>query len=368
MSNISIQNLYHMLCYAWGVLDSVGSKRVSSADFSTPLDIIAEELCRNSSALVRKRIALEFVTSLEKTQRPRGRIDFTRTVGNPEYARRNLYCIAPEITVDRLENQILKASFKEIRQNASVSKLIRQEAYALESRLASVKNVRVTRAMFQRVKRADLPSAYKLPLAICELMHFGIAPKDVTGSLWFEEFVRDETRMRRVFETFLRNFFLAHINNGNVGARRFFLSGVNIVDGEGSLIPNLNADVVIDLKSGPKIVLDAKFSTKPLMIYHGKEMLRSEHLYQILTYVSNIRLLEPGRDVHGLVIYPKSDIDLDITFTYAGAHFRFMTIDLSADWQQVEFQLLNIVTQIEAMPSPIAKLSKGGTALPIILA
>lgn len=357
-----------MLCYAWGVLDSVRGKRVSSDDFSSPIEIIADELCRNSSALVKKRIALEFAASLEKTQRPRGRIDFTKTVGSPDYARRSLFCLAPEITADRLANQILKASFMAIRQNISVSKSIRQEAYALESRLVAVKNIRVTRAMFQRVKRSDLPNAYKLPMAICELLHYGLAPTDVTGSLWFEEFVRDETRMRKVFEIFLRNFFLTHIDNGNVGARRFSLSGLKIVDGEVSLIPNLNADVVIDFKFGPKIVLDAKFSAKPLMIHHGKEMLRSEHLYQILTYVSNLRLLEPGRDVHGLVIYPKADIDLDITFTYAGAHFRLMTIDLSADWQQLEFQLLNIITQMEAMPSPIAKPSKGGTALPIILA
>lgn len=357
-----------MLCYAWDILDNVQAQRVSASDHSTAVEILASELCRNSSLLVKKRIALEFVTVEEKTQRPRGKINFSRTIRDPSRTRRNLVCHAPTITADTALNQILKASLRLVGRNSAVSKTIRQEALALERKLSSVKDVRLTQIMFQSIKNANIPRAYRHPLALCELLYFGISPDDTTGTLWFEEFLRDEIRMRRVFETFLRNFYASKLNHAKVGSRRNVLTELDVFDGKFSLIPRLNTDITIDCNSGSKIVVDAKFTGRPINNYYGKDMLRSDHIYQIRTYVGDAQLAEPSREVHGIVIYPEVTKKIDVTFRYASACYRFTTVDFSLSWIQIERSLLDLISQMERMPKPTAKASIGGTALPTILA
>lgn len=174
--------------------------------------------------------------------------------------------------------------------------------------------------------------------------------------------------MRRLFEAFLRGLLQSKLKSAKVGARRYSLAGAHSNSNGIALIPSLNTDIVIEADGIGTCIIDAKFSQNATNTFMGKELLRSEHFYQIFTYVSNYTQLHPERKVSGIVIYPKVQRSLDVTFSYQGSLFRFVTVDLTQHWSCIEEAVFAIVNQYDTRPQAIEKEKSGGTALPIILA
>ena len=340
---IPIHNIYHILSYAWGILDTSGRKQIAESSFPCPIDFIAYEICRASQAAIKTQIATVFRTEEEKSQRPRGKINFTNTIKSPDFAKRVINYSMPVVTTDNNENQILKASLNRIKNNSMISMETRRKAHSLKVQLNNVSDIFLSKSTFHHSQNLMIKNSYKLPISLCRILFEASAPADKTGRLWFEEFIRNDSKMRKVFEVFLRNFYAKHISTARVGATRTQFFAISNIDGDQSLVPNMNTDVVIDYLSGPKVVVDAKFVKHSSAFFHGKRMLHSPHLYQILSYVNNFQLQERGREIFGLVVYPEYSESLDIKFSYSNATYRFATVNLSTTWDKVEKRLLDLV-------------------------
>lgn len=368
MKSIPIANLYYMLCYAWGILPPLGARRTSFDDFSSPAEIIGSEICRVSTAIVKRHLAVSFVSDLERTRRPRGKINFTQSVREPGYKRKILVCASPGTSIDTLPNRILKAALALLARQERLNATIRKDAFALEQRLSTVSTITADRSAFNRLSNLILPKAYRYPMALCELLMLRFSPADGDGSSWFDELYRDEARMRRVFEGFLRGFLQEHMPHARVGARRFQMADLQVRHGDGGLIPHLNMDVVLEFAHNKSIVIDAKFTANQISSHHGTSKIRSEHFYQIFSYVCNVKATQPSRDVSGLVLYPDVGELEALDFSVCGSNFSFRPIDLSKDWRSIHDGIVDIVHQLESMPSPTGNASNGGTAFPISLA
>ena len=344
LPRIPNQNIYYMLAYAWGILEANRGRPISAASFTCPIDFVAHELCSSCEALVRSHLAASFFESPVKSQRPKGRIDFNKTISDPAFARRIVSHSMPTTSINTKSNQIIKATLAQIKANREISTDVRRKASSLEKQLSAVSNIRLTRECFRDLQNSTTRSSYRLPLSLCEMLFFSISPSDLSGRLWFNEFILDEVKMRKLFEIFLKNFFAKQLKTADVRATKNALSSISGVTGDKSLIPNLNTDVVIDYFSGPKFIIDAKYTAQSTGNYFGKNLLRSSHLFQIFTYVSNFQLLEPGRPISGLVIYPQIKDELDVKFRYSKAIYRFASVDLSAHWTSIERRLLSLVS------------------------
>jgi 5-methylcytosine-specific restriction enzyme subunit McrC len=368
MKQIPVQNIFHMLSYSWGSLESSGPGTFEIESARYPIDILARELCRACNPIIKRRTALEFKTETTNTDRPRGKINFSQSIRSANFGLKRLACESPIITADNLPNRLIKAALRLVRRNQALPIEVRDDAYTLESRLSLVVDVQLSQRLFKQLKLAPTPRSYRLPLAIAELLVTQFSPSDHSGSNWFEGFVRDEIKMRRLFESFVRALLREKLKTCSVGARRFPLSGLSEVSGERSLIPMLNADIVIESPSGRTCIIDAKFSLSATNLFMGKELLRSEHFYQILTYVTNYKVITPENEVSGIVLYPEVGRPLDTSFLYQGASFRFVTVDLTRRWDEIEKEIVDLCRQYDTIPKEIENENKGGTALPIILA
>jgi len=97
--------------------------------------------------------------------------------------------------------------------------------------------------------------------------------------------------------------------------------------------------------SGDIIVLDTKFTTKSLVEnIWGKQLFDSAHLYQMYTYLSTQeRQSAQLQKSTGILLYPAVREKLSERIEFEHHYIRIECVDLTASWQNIENQLLEIV-------------------------
>lgn len=106
--------------------------------------------------------------------------------------------------------------------------------------------------------------------------------------------------------------------------------------------------------SDATIVIDAKFYRETLTSrFGGSPKIRSGHLYQIQSYLTNMER-SGGHDAlaEGVLLYPSpTGEELRIELQLARHRVRVWSIDMSRPWRHVHNQLLELVC---AVPSASA--------------
>jgi 5-methylcytosine-specific restriction enzyme subunit McrC len=77
--------------------------------------------------------------------------------------------------------------------------------------------------------------------------------------------------------------------------------------------------------------------------FHETEKLTSTNLYQMFSYLKNSECLEGEPVAEGLLIYPSSEEDVTLSYELSRRKLRVATVDLNAQWQQIEARLLELV-------------------------
>jgi 5-methylcytosine-specific restriction enzyme subunit McrC len=91
------------------------------------------------------------------------------------------------------------------------------------------------------------------------------------------------------------------------------------------------------------IIADAKFYKKTLWGGRYGEKLRSQHLYQLLTYLSHAQLHVGSAKVSGLLIYPQVGPTLRLHYELIGFPVTIVTVDLSKEWQAIHQELIDLL-------------------------
>jgi 5-methylcytosine-specific restriction enzyme subunit McrC len=100
----------------------------------------------------------------------------------------------------------------------------------------------------------------------------------------------------------------------------------------------MQTDIVLASRSR-KIVLDTKYYPRALQTHFNREKVRSDHLYQILTYVANAGENVPGQTVEGMLLYPTVDMDFCLKYLLQGHPVTVRTINLAQDWRGIDRDL-----------------------------
>ena len=108
----------------------------------------------------------------------------------------------------------------------------------------------------------------------------------------------------------------------------------------------MQPDLVIqNNRSGEIIVLDTKFTAKSLIENEwGKEIFDPSHLYQLYAYLSSqTHMSEEHRKASGILLYPAVRAKLSERIELQDHVIRIECVDLSAPWQEIESQLLELI-------------------------
>src|SRR5262249_17463759 len=91
------------------------------------------------------------------------------------------------------------------------------------------------------------------------------------------------------------------------------------------------------------IIIDAKFYKDALAPSPYGKRVRSQHLYQLITYLRHARIRQKGTGLSGMLIYPKVDRSLRLRYRLLGIPVMVVTVDLSQEWPKIENELHDLL-------------------------
>ncbi len=340
-SEIPINNIFHMLCYAWNVLDQSDPLDVDRLDVDKPIDLFSRVVVSGTNHLIRYGLGQEYRTRVGELNTIRGRVDILSTERRLLSVHGRAICSYEEMDVDFINNQIIKATLVSLKRHADLDKSIKSGLGSLVGKLRLVSNIKLSSSVFRRVVIHANSRVYRLLMSVCELIFDQSLLDQRTGRVLFRDFVRDERKMAKVYEKFLFNFYSKSQSEYKVSSERISWEATSSSDPDLLLLPSMLTD--ISLKCSERhIVVDAKYYTKTISNFYGSRKIHSNNLYQMNAYLQNLRQ-KTTSDLEGILLYPVVNEEISEVYEISGNTIRIETVDLARGWQDIEEQLLGFI-------------------------
>lgn len=347
---IPVQNLYHLLTYAWDQLEEAEQVNVTAEPADTLLDLLARVLVQGTTHVLKRGLARDYLPQQELTGRLRGKLLLADSLRQHTLPTARAWCAYDELSHDVPVNRLLKSAMHHLLTTPKLASPLRQELRALYVRLGDVALVSVpdVRA-YEQVRLHRHTAHYGLLLSICRLVHEEVLLTQEAGDHLFRDFTGSDKRMAALFERFVRNFYRHKYQLKEsiykVQAEQLQWAVTAIGTQAQAVLPTMKTDVSLTA-ANEKIVIDCKFYRKALKPHYNKEKLISGNLYQLYTYVEHVRRQKPTRRVRGMLLYPVVQQPLRVTYALNETTnwLEVATIDLGQHWSGVEKDLLALLT------------------------
>ena len=366
---IPIENLYYLLCYAWGVSDLLDRVKMDGEKCHSLENLLSMVLIHICDRLLRRGLVREYRFEEQEVEGVRGKLNLAETLKSGKHLNGRTICQVDELTQDVVINRVIFSTLKRLMRIDGIDEDIRGKLRNTLARFPHVREIRVTGGLLERLLGNHFGSypghltghrhhgVYSLALNVCRLIWDSTLPsKDKDGRLEFVDFTEDEFRMNCIFERFLMNFCKQHCREEYPEVHReyidFQLSPFGMMFKEaGDALPMMETDVTLfNPDTLDKHILDAKFYREALVSkFGGREKVRREHLSQILSYVMNQEDRSKPHTLNacGTLVYPTVDEDFDFSYRYKdGGHRIYVrTVNLGQPWRKIEERVKEIVTK-----------------------
>lgn len=346
---IPVRNLYVMLSYAWDRLEEADALSVGIDEQTELKDLLASVLLNGVRRCLREGIDRGYVEERVDVAGIRGKFALSESVRSLTFLKGLTRCDVDAFTEDILANQLIKTTLWRISKADGLNpELVRGLNDALRRMPAVSLLTRVTRSDFQSTPVHGNNRIYRFLLSICQLIFDSALTEKGDGGYLFKDFIQDDHKMRRLFQQFVSNFLKHHQDIYKVKVDKFGWSTIGMNDEANALLPMMETDIT--LKSENKvIVIDTKFSKDVLQARFSKQSLRSEHLYQLFSYLKNLETRGyPYSMAEGILLYPTVHTKVDTTFHVQGHSISVRTIDLTLPTSELKQELLKLTLGDEA--------------------
>ena len=333
-SKIPVENIYYLLCYAWGRLDEGELTMVDSESCDTLQDLFAKVLISGTQRLVKQGFHRGYIEEVEETSSLRGRIAFSPSVRAMSWSKGRMVCEYTELSYDTIPNRILKTTLRNLLYTEGVGWTHKDQIAGLLHKLHEVSPIRITSKLFRRIQYHQNLRFYRFLMNVCEFVHESLLPKEGSGESHFQDFIRDDRKMAYVFEDFIRNFYERERPDYHVGRQRFKWQGLEGDDAAKALMPQMETDVEFK-KDDQLTILDCKYYKEAFTSNRDVEKMRSGHLYQLYAYVKNRALHDVNTQVSGALLYPDVGESFCHQFKLQGHEMTVANINLNQPWQQI---------------------------------
>jgi len=341
MKEIPIRNLYFLLCYAWRRMDEGVLNLVGLDDFDSLENLFAQVLVSGVERLMKRGIGRSYADSTQELRMPRGRLHVAETVKTCSLARSTIVCTLSEFSVDTTANRILKQTLRQLSRVCGLDNSLRGKLYECLRRFGDVSDVPLTPALFSQLQHYRDSGLYPFLMGVCRLVYDYSSVDKGTGNIKFRDLRRDEQFMWSVYQQFVFNFLRQHAVGWTVRAETIkWPAGGSEEDL--AYLPGMRTDVCAR-KGGLLIVIDAKYYLKTLQKFRNRETIHSEHLFQLHSYLTSFLTRDPFVETAGLLLYPRTDRDLDLRYEFSSHEVRVRTLDLAADWRSISDSLLAVL-------------------------
>lgn len=342
---IPIQNIYYLLCYAWNRLEERDVVNVDSLQCVNLVDLLARVLVQGVIRLRKRGFDHGYIEHSEASSTLRGKFNVTETYKRNLLIHAQAHCTFDEFSPNILTNQILRSTLDALIRTREVSKENKERLFECRDLMHGVDVIPLNGHVFRRIQLSRNNGVYGLLLNICELIHRNLLVSESDGEHSFKDFTRDEGQMRNLFEEFVRNFYRRELRGWKVDNKTMHWPAAPIGDSTIQFLPIMKTDITLTNVT-QRIIIDTKFTPTIFKQHYlsKKDIFKTGHLYQLFTYLKNSEHeLTPVNESIGILLYPTVSFDLDERYQLPGHQIQIRTINLNQAWEQIHYDLLNLV-------------------------
>ena len=343
--SIPIQNIYHLLTYAWDELEAAEQVGVTAEPEEGLLELLTRVLLQGTTHVLKRGLSREYVGQEELTGRIRGKLLLADSVRQNTLPKAQAWCAFDELSHDILPNRLLKATLHRLLYTKELNRELAVSLRASYQRLGDVTLVPVRDLrLFDQVRLQRNTAHYGLLLSVCRLVHEQALVSEQNGTQLFQDFVRDEARMAGLFEQFVRNFYRRRQQHFTVKSERLRWALTPANDESADVLPTMQTDVSLTAPNR-KIILDCKYYQQALIRRHNRERIISTHLYQVYAYLQHGQPAGSPVPLEAVLLYPVTEQSYHYNYQVQDTphRMRVETVNLNQPWRTVERELFNIV-------------------------
>jgi 5-methylcytosine-specific restriction enzyme subunit McrC len=171
-------------------------------------------------------------------------------------------------------------------------------------------------------------------------------PDEKGSGFAFHDVLRDETKMARVFEDFVRNFYRAEQSDLAVLPLTISWDGEAVATTGTGRLPNMITDIYLK-GAGRRLIIDTKYYANALQRgLYGSASFQSGNLYQLFAYLKNAAADPLFIRCEGMLLYPINGTALRETYRLQGHPVTVATINLAQPWPAISQDLLSLIKPI----------------------
>ncbi len=347
---VPIKNALFMYSYIWDKVDNNDYINLSSSDDFTSANIYAELFMINIKKIINRGLYKEYIDINDSVNIIKGKINFNLTFNNQLLKKGKVFCEYDELVENNIYNQIIKNIAIRLYKSSGISVLNKKKLNKIILYFSQVDYIELKKDNFKYLNFNKSNKYYYWMIKICELIYDAQMLSEINGKYNFYDLFNSDDNMNNVFELFIYKFYYHELSKDFKVKYQSILNW-NISGGNVSLLPIMKLDTLIT-NDNETIIIDTKYYKNYFIenAYDKKE-LRSSHLYQMISYMNNIKC---DNKLRGILLYPRPFNELNIDETYdvkvvssnnkiTDAKINIMTIDLSKDWKDITINLLKII-------------------------
>lgn len=345
--SIFIKNIYYMLSYAFSSLRQLDDEWIATETFENIHSLFAAILSKGIGRQLKQGLYREYLHKNEDLMVMRGKINVHGTFKNRTERKQHLNCDYDELSENNLLNQILKTTAIRLIRDGRVDVAHRGELKKVLLFFSNVDEIDIAGVHWSTIRFQRNNQTYRMIISICQLIVEGMLLTTEEGVNKLANFV-DDQRMHRLFERFVLEYYAKEHPKLKVRASQIPWA---LDDGVGTLLPIMQSDIMLENKSGDTVlIIDTKYYSRALASNkYDSRTVRSNHLYQIFTYVKNKdkELGEKPHTVSGMLLYAKTDEEIqpDQSYEMSGNKISVRSLDLNLEFLQIARQLDEIVIE-----------------------
>jgi len=338
---IKIQNIYHMLAYAFQVLNKDSYADLATEEFDYIGNLLAAILAKGIANQIKRGLGREYINKSETINTPAGKINVSESIKQLSFLRKQLVCSFDEFTENDYLNQILKATATLLIKSPDVASEQKKLLKRIMFYFNAVDDIDPKRIQWSSIKYNRNNATYKMLINICYLVIKGLLLDEKDGNRKLAEFL-DDQNMHRLYEKFILEYYRKHYPQYNASPAQI---AWDIDDNMVEFLPMMKSDITLKF-NGKTVIIDAKYYGKTMQLHNlfNSKTLHSHNMYQIFTYVKNKDVTNSG-NVSGILLYAKTDEEIvpDNEYLMSGNKISVKTLDLNNDFSIIEEQLGQLV-------------------------
>jgi 5-methylcytosine-specific restriction enzyme subunit McrC len=332
-----------MLLYAWDALEEQHLVDLEAEGFTSLADMFASVLANGTVQLIKRGLDRGYRTHQADVVGVRGKLLIDETVKRALRSRAAVHCAFDELTPDVLHNSIVRSTLASLYSVHGLDPDLRGRLATLQQRLEGVPYVTLSPRVFNMVQVHRNNAFYRFLLGVCRIVYDSVIPEEVSGRVRFRNFLRDRRRMALLFQRFVRNFYHHEQERYAVSSPRIEWFGTDGTAEDLALLPSMATDIVLRSEQAAQLI-DTKYYFQAFQHYRGRKRVRSSHLYQMMSYLTNLRPNFPATlELRGMLLYPAVSEHFNIRLRVQGYPVVVRSINLNQPWAGLRNDMLELL-------------------------